>query len=54
MNNNIRQQPPPSSHFRNSGDELRYSKACSDNRCSECEWDANDCDCGHHFEKREQ
>lgn len=52
MNNNIRQQlpAPPRNHMQLSGDELRYSKACSDNRCSDCEWDANDCDCAHHFE----
>lgn len=37
--------------LRDSGDELRYSKPCADNRHSDCEWDANDCDCAHHEER---
>lgn len=42
---------PKSNHFRNSGAELRYSKACSDNCHAECQYDAEDCDCAHHFER---
>ena len=51
MNNNIRQPAPKSSHFRDSGDELRYSKVCADNRHGDCRYDANDCDCWHHEER---